>query len=98
MPRRAPKKYNVTITYCEHTPEEEAHQRAGKRGDLSSQDDCHKEKRGSGGKGSGKYIRGALPHEVDKLRKGERRWRKQRQTACGGKRRSWDCGQEERLM
>ena len=24
MPRRAPKKYNVTITYCEHTPEEEA--------------------------------------------------------------------------
>lgn len=24
MPRRTPKKYNVTITYCEHTPEEEA--------------------------------------------------------------------------
>ena len=24
MPRSAPKKYNVTITYCEHTPEEEA--------------------------------------------------------------------------
>ena len=22
MPRRAPKKYKVTVSYCEHTPEE----------------------------------------------------------------------------
>ena len=24
MPRRVPKKYKVTVTYCEHTPEETA--------------------------------------------------------------------------
>ena len=24
MPRRAPKKYKVTVTYCEHSPEEAA--------------------------------------------------------------------------
>ena len=44
MPRRAPKKYNVTITYCEHTPEEEARISEQVREAIYRQDDCHKEK------------------------------------------------------
>lgn len=67
MPRRAPKKYNVTITYCEHTPEEEARISEQVREAIYQAKMIAIKKREEARQRKRQIHKRALPHEKDKL-------------------------------